>query len=106
LTSGGDDGTVVVAVAENDGLERIEKRVDAIADDVRGLRVLHEHHDALIQTIAEVQAHHGQQLEEHGRLLREIRDELAPLRDLRDFVKRVADNHERRITALEERTGR
>jgi len=76
-----------------------------VKDDVHGLRVLYEHHDTQITTIAEVQAHHGRKLEEHSQLLREIKTELEPLRDLRDFVKRIADEHEGRIGALEKHTG-
>jgi hypothetical protein len=79
--------------------------VRALKNDVGGLRVLYEHHGAQIQAIAEVQAHHGGQLDAHGQLLREIKAELAPLRDLRDFVKRIADEHEHRLTALEKHTG-
>ena len=101
----------------DDRLAGVEQRLDDIAgdvqvlkddvqvlkNDVRGLRVLSEHHDEKIQKIAEVQAHHGRKLDEHGRLLQDIRDQLAPLRDMRDFVQRVAENHEQRIAALEER---
>ena len=88
------------------------RRLDAMGDamrelkdDVRGLRVLDEHHDSQIRTIAEVQAHHGRQLEEHGQLLREIKEKLAPLDVIHDFVRRVADDHERRITTLEKHSG-
>ncbi|MBI4886726.1 MAG: hypothetical protein HY824_06515 [Acidobacteria bacterium] len=79
--------------------------VRVLKTDVHQLRVLYEHHDAQIQTIAEVQAHHGQLLEEHGILLREIRQELMPLGDLRDFVRRVAYDHEGRLSALEKHSG-
>ena len=92
----------------DDRMTAVERRLDAIGDDVRvlkddvrvlkddvrGLRVLYEHHDSQIRTIAEVQAHHGRQLEEHGQLLREIKLQLAPLKDLRDFVGRIAANRE------------
>ncbi|OFW14875.1 MAG: hypothetical protein A3F70_03925 [Acidobacteria bacterium RIFCSPLOWO2_12_FULL_67_14] len=73
--------------------------------DVQRLHVLYEHHDTQIRRITEVQAHHGRQLEEHGKLLREIKEELAPLADLRDFVRRVVENHENRIVVLEQHTG-
>jgi hypothetical protein len=79
--------------------------VRELKDDVRGLRVLYEHHDAQIRTIAEVQAHHGRILEDHGQLLREIKQELVPLGDLRDFVRRIAHDHESRITVLEKHSG-
>ena len=74
--------------------------VRVLKDDVHRLHVLYEEHDTRIRTIAEVQAHHGRQLEEHGRLLREIKQELAPLGDSRDFVRRVAEEHARRLSAL------
>lgn len=100
-------------------LDRIERRLDAVGSEVgqlrnevgelRGevhtLRVVVEDHDTQIRQIAEVQAHHGRKLDEHGQLLREIKEELWPLRDLRDFVARVASNHEDRLTALEQHTG-
>lgn len=107
-------------MAENDDwMTRFEERLDAVgADvgvlkgdvqvlkgDVQRLRVLYEQHDTKIDTIAEMQAHHGRQLEEHGTLLREIKHELAPLGDIHDFVRPVADEHERRLSALETHTG-
>ena len=79
--------------------------VGVLKQDVRSVRVLYEHRDEQIRNIAEVQAHHGRQLEEHGSLLREIKDGLAPMRDLRDFVRRIAENHEARLNALEGRAG-
>jgi chromosome segregation ATPase len=77
-----------------DDVRGLTDNMRVLTDDVRGLHVLYEHHDSQIRMIAEVQAHHGRQLEEHGQLLREIKVELAPLRDLRDFVGRMAANHE------------
>jgi chromosome segregation ATPase len=88
-----------------DDVRELKDDVRALKDDVRGLRVLYEHHDSQIRTIAEVQTHHGRVLEEHGKLLREIKEDLGPLRDLHDFVSRMAGDHESRITALEKHTG-
>jgi archaellum component FlaC len=88
-----------------DDVQGLKDDVRVLKTDVHQIRVLYEHHDTQIQTIAEVQAHHGRLLEEHGTLLREIKQELAPLGDLRDFVRRIADNHERRLSALEKHTG-
>jgi archaellum component FlaC len=88
-----------------DDVRGLKDDVRVLKTDVHQIRVLYEHHDTHIQTIAEVQAHHGRLLEEHGTLLREIKQELAPLGDLRDFVRRIADNHERRLSALEKHTG-
>ena len=89
----------------NGDVRVLKDDVRGLKNDVSGLRVLYEHHDAQIQMIAEVQGHHGHQLDTHGQLLREIKAELAPLRDLRDFVKRIAGEHEHRLTALEKHTG-
>jgi archaellum component FlaC len=75
--------------------------VGELRGDVHSLRIIVESHDSHIKLIAEVQAHHGTRLEEHGRLLREIKDDLRPLGDLRDFVTRIADDHEGRLRALE-----
>jgi hypothetical protein len=88
-------------MAERDDPMTVEKRLDRMGEDLRALRVLYENHDTQIQRIAELQVEHGKSLEEHGKLLREIKGELAPLRDLRDLVKRVAGEHESRIAALE-----
>jgi chromosome segregation ATPase len=88
-----------------DDVWELKDDVRGLKDDVRGLRVLYEHHDDQIRTIAEVQAHQGRLLENHGQLLREIKHELGPLRDLHDFVRRVAENHESRITRLENHAG-
>jgi hypothetical protein len=79
--------------------------VGVLKSDVHRLRVLYEDHDTQIRAIAEVQTHHSRLLEEHGRLLLEIKHELAPLGDMRDFVRRIADGHERRLSALEKHTG-
>jgi hypothetical protein len=89
----------------DDRMAAFEKRLDAIGDDLRRLRVLYEHHDSQIRTIAEVQVRDGGKLDEHGRLLREIKQELVPLGDLHDFVRRIAGDHEDRISALEKHTG-
>jgi chromosome segregation ATPase len=110
----------------DDRMTRLERRLDALGedvgvlkDDVRvlkddvgvvrnevgRLRVLYEDHDTKIDAIAEAQTHHARQLEEHGTLLREIKRELVPLGDLRDFVRRIAEEHEGRLSALENHTG-
>jgi archaellum component FlaC len=82
----------------------LRQDVGTLKNDVNGLRVLYEHHDEQIQKIAEVQAHHGRQLDEHGQLLQEIKVQLEPLADIRDFIRRIADNHEHRLSALEKHT--
>ncbi|MBI2187629.1 MAG: hypothetical protein HYU37_11025 [Acidobacteria bacterium] len=88
-----------------DDVRVLKDDVRVLKDDVHRLRALYEQHDTQIRMIAEVQAHHGRQLEEHGRLLRDIKQELAPLGDIRDFVRRIGDDHERRLSGLEKHTG-
>jgi chromosome segregation ATPase len=81
-----------------DDVQVLKDDVRVVKADVARLRVLYEEHDAKIDTIAEVQAH-------HGNLLLDIREQLAPLRNIDDFVRRIADDHERRLSALEKHTG-
>jgi len=70
----------------------------ALKGDVGRLRALYEDHDTKISTIGEAQAH-------HGKLLEEIRQAVAPLGEIHDFVRRVAHDHEKRLLALEKHTG-
>ena len=83
----------------------LKQDVGALKDDVQRLRVLQEEQGTRFQTIAEVQAHHGHLLGKHSTLLSEISKQLAPLGDIRDFIRRTADDHEVRISALEKYTG-
>ena len=48
---------------------------------------------------------HSAKLDVHSQKLDQIIQALAPLEQIRDFVERVADEHEGRITALEKHTG-
>jgi chromosome segregation ATPase len=73
---------------------QVDQRFDSLDAEVRGLRILGEQNATDIKRIAEVQAHHGQRLQE-------LVEAVAPLKDLRDFVERVAHDHEHRIAALE-----
>jgi chromosome segregation ATPase len=86
-----------VAVLKTD-VGGLKTDMGTLKGEVHALRVLYEHHDSQIQKIAEVQV-------EHGRLLSAIKEGLAPLKALDDFVRRVSDNHEARIVALEKHTG-
>ena len=83
----------------------LNQKFDGLSGEVSRLRVLYEDHTEKIGLLSEAQAAHGRQLEEHGQILREMRDELRPIRDLRDFVARVAGDHEKRIRTLENDTG-
>jgi DNA repair exonuclease SbcCD ATPase subunit len=69
-------------------------RFESLEKEVQKLKVLGEQNATDIKRIAEVQGHHGKKLEQ-------LVEAVAPLKDLMDFVKRVADNHESRIQALE-----
>jgi chromosome segregation ATPase len=48
---------------------------------------------------------HSAKLDSHSQKLDQIIQALAPLEQIRDFVERVSDEHEGRITALEKHTG-
>lgn len=73
--------------------------VGGLSNEVGALRALGEANANDIKLIAEVQTHHGRQLEE-------ITKALEPLAEIHDFVRLVAGDHERRITALERNEGR
>jgi len=79
------------------GLRGLPEEVRNLRQQVQRLDVLGEARDEKIRLIAEVQSHHGMQLER-------ITKDLEPLREIRDFIRTVADDHERRITALEKHT--
>jgi len=74
--------------------DAVGKRIDSLAVDVHQLRVLGESNSEQIKIIAEVQSRHGEKLDE-------LAKGIEPLKDLRDFVQRIAHEHERRITELE-----
>ena len=88
-----------------DDVRVLKDDVRVLKGDVQRLRVLQEDQETRIQKIAEVQAHHGKKLDEHGKLLLEIKEQLAPLADIADFVRRTSSDHERRIVALEKKAG-
>ena len=48
---------------------------------------------------------HSAKLDSHSRKLDKIIQALAPLEQIRDFIERVSDEHEKRITAIEIHTG-
>jgi chromosome segregation ATPase len=72
----------------------MDTRIDSLESETHKLRVLEEANSELIKVIAEVQSRHGEKLDE-------LAKGLEPLKDLRDFIQRVAEDHERRITELE-----
>jgi hypothetical protein len=88
---------------DDEGLKRLEGRLDEHA------RVLNEHTRTLHSHTLTLQEHtrllheHTGLLHEHTGLLHEIREGIAPIAEMRDFMNRVAHDHEHRIKALEDR---
>ena len=76
-------------------LDSMDGRLDSMAGEIQNVRVLQEEQSTQIGLVAEVQAHHGRVLEQ---LVRDI----EPLKVLPDLFTHVVQDHERRITALEE----
>ena len=79
-------------------LDSMDQRLDTLTGEVQRVRVSEEEHSTQIRLIAEVQTHHGRLL---GRIVRD----LEPLKVLPDLFKQVVQDHERRISALETRSG-
>ena len=86
-------------MAETDDRRRgVTERLDSVdgrLDSMSGRLDQHEH------TLQQ----HGRTLEHHGRLLVEILETVKPIPALHDFVRRISDEHELRLTALEKHTG-
>jgi chromosome segregation ATPase len=88
--------------AQVDGrLAQIDERFDALTARVQRLQVLGEENAAQIKIIAEVQAHHGSVLEQHGAALQRIEEAVEPLKGLSAALQSILPDHERRIRALE-----
>jgi chromosome segregation ATPase len=87
------------------GLNDVRKEVGGLRGEVSRLQILGEKNTEDVKKVAEVQAYHGDKLDEHGRKLDQVIRALEPLNDVRDFIHRVAPNHETRIQELEKRTG-
>ena len=79
-------------------LSNVENRLGSVESQLQKLWVLHEETSHQVKLIAAVQVHHGNVLDQ---LVRDI----EPLRSLPDLLHRVVNDHERRITALEQRAG-
>jgi uncharacterized coiled-coil protein SlyX len=79
-------------------LGSVEKGVNELRGEVQKLRVLGEQNTSDIKLVAEVQARHGEKLEE-------ITKALEPLARIDNFVRLVAHDHEVRIKRLEKHTG-
>jgi archaellum component FlaC len=79
-------------------VDELRTEVGALREEVNTVRVLCEANADDIKKVAEVQVHHGQQLEEITRAL-------GPLAELGAFVRVIGPDHERRIKALESQAG-
>jgi hypothetical protein len=82
-------------------LEVVEKRLGSVEQgvgelrrEVQGLRVVGEEQVRQTKLVAEVQGH-------HGKVLDELRQDIRPLKSLRDLMRQIAQDHERRLVALE-----
>ena len=95
--------------------EPFQVKLQSLERTVQKLRVLEEANAHTIRLIAEghgttLDSHsakldsHSAKLDSHSQKLDQIIAALAPLGQIRDFVGRVSDEHERRITALERHT--
>jgi len=82
----------------DDGLRGVNERPDSITGRL-------DQHENTLQQQGRTLEQHGRTLEQHGKLLSEIKRAVAPIPALHDFVKRVSDEHEHRLTALEKHTG-
>lgn len=107
-------------VAALDGkVTALDGKVAVLATDVQKLRVLGEENERQLKVVAEVQARHGERLDEHSRMLEKITRDIEPLKvlpaavqqiakdmaPLRDVMERITHDHEARITELEKRAG-
>ena len=101
-----------------DGPERskpLEGELQSLERTVEKLRILEEENAHTLKLIAEGHGathdshgkrldSHSQKLDSHSQKLDQILQALAPLEQIRDFVERVSNEHEKRITALEKHT--
>jgi hypothetical protein len=87
-------------------LEEANARNIALILEVHGAK--HDSHSAMLDSHSAVlESHsakldsHSAKLDSHSRKLDQIIEALAPLPQIRDFIERVAHEHEERIKALE-----
>jgi hypothetical protein len=101
---------------DGDPVDPVAKRLSSIERAVGKLRVLAEENESRIKLIAEghgaqldshgaILASHSAKLDSHSRKLDEIIEALEPLPQIRDFIERVAGEHDQRLTDLEKRVG-
>jgi gamma-glutamyl phosphate reductase len=75
----------------NERFDRIEQSLTRLDKDLSG-------------RIARLDEHLSGRLDRLDERLEQVAKGIAPLKDLRDFVQRIADDHERRITEVEKGT--
>jgi chromosome segregation ATPase len=90
-------------------LGAVEKELTSLGRDVAKLRILKEENARTLRLITERHSatldSHSAKLDSLGRRLDDVFTALEPLQQMKDFVERVAHDHELRITALEKREG-
>ena len=91
--------------AELQSLERTVEKLRILEEEnARTLKLIAEGHGATLDLHSAKLDSHSAKLDSHSRKLDQIIGALAPLEQIRDFVERVSDEHERRLTALEKHT--
>jgi chromosome segregation ATPase len=81
---------------------QVDQRFGSLEDEVQKLRILGEQNTTDIKRIAEVQAHHGEVLAQHGAALQRLEEAIKPLSVLPAALQKILPDHERRIAALEQ----
>lgn len=84
-------------------LDRVESEFDAMRSDLDKIRILMEEMRSELRLIADVVAHHSQMMKEFSGHLQALLPVPAMLTDFTAFVRRMLENHEGRIRALENR---
>ena len=98
--------------ASDADLQSLERTVEKLrileVENARTLKLIAEGHGAILDShSATLDSHskkldsHNAKLDSHSQKLDEIMRSLAPLEQIRDFIERVSDEHENRITSLE-----
>jgi archaellum component FlaC len=89
----------------NEQLGTVSGRITRLDEDLSGrIARLDEHLSGRLDGLDERLEQIARSIEPVKQRLDEVAKGIEPLKDLRDFVQRVAGDHERRITELEKRT--
>ena len=91
------------------GLQSLERTVEKLRileeANAHTIKLIAEGHGAKLDSHSAKLDSHSAKLDSHSAKLDSIMKALAPLQEIREFVERVADDHETRIAALEKHTG-